>query len=107
MYSNLIAFSVGDGGVYCTTDDDGSTLSNNMLWMNEGESFLGGCIDIEGDNGNVVRDPLFCHPDAGDYSLASGSPALELGIGADTEPGCEMVPVQVSTWGNLKTRFRD
>ena len=83
-----------------------SDLGPNLLWAN-----------LEGDLGNgagecptqwssivTIADPYFCNASNDDYTLAQNSPAL--GMGAFPTPGCGPVPVQRTTWGRIKAKYR-
>lgn len=47
---------------------------DNTLWSTTGAAFSGDCADPTGSDGNEVSSPGF---DAGDYTLAAGSPAID------------------------------
>jgi parallel beta helix pectate lyase-like protein len=101
---NIVAQNSGIG-VDCGTSGPPSRVSfhDNLLWTNTNGDF-GNC----GAWGSttVIANPEFCGPASGDYSVSTTSPALGPGgpMGAFTTPGCGVVPVRESTWGNLKAR---
>lgn len=54
--------------------------------------------------GNIDADPLFADPDAGDYTLVPGSPCINSGNPAYTDPDLtptEMGAFRYETWTNL------
>lgn len=53
------------------------TLKSNLLYGNEHD--YAGSQDQTGVNGNISDDPLFTDPADGDYSLQTGSPAIDAG----------------------------
>ena len=73
------------------------TFQCNLAWSNNAGNY-GGCADPTGSDGNVTADPLFCNALAGDYRVASASPAAaaqsgcgDIGAGAI---GCGTTPVE-------------
>lgn len=103
---NIVALASGGGGVACTGGT--STFVNNIAWQNAGGDGIGLCSDWYTTGGNMVVDPLLCHPDVADGSVAEGSPALTNPagiIGAIATPGCPGVPVIATTWGRIKALF--
>jgi hypothetical protein len=110
----VIAGSLNGGAVYAQAGS-GVTLSCCDLFGNTGGDWDGSIAAQYGVDGNISADPLFCDPDAGDFTLQSGSPCLYSNhpegwicglIGADPI-GCpaSSVPPQAVwvTWGGLKT----
>lgn len=63
------------------------TITNSILWESDGVQSSGSDVaisysDIMGGwpgEGNIDTDPLFVNPDANDYSLQGGSPAIGAG----------------------------
>ncbi len=80
------------GGVYAL----GGAITNSIVWNNENREassisdvyasdlnrFAYTCASdlIHGENHNITVDPMFVDPDAGDYRLQHGSPAIDTGI---------------------------
>ncbi len=92
---------------------DAQDAGCNDVWGNT-QNWVG-VPDQEGINGNFSLDPLFCDPDADDYTLATASSCLPGnhpdGVDCDTVgafgEGCTgPVPVIDASWGGLKARFR-
>ena len=69
-----------------TAVDATTTVSNCILWSNAFNSLSGVPLvtysDVQGGfagMGNIDADPLFIHPDNGDYRLSPGSPCIDAG----------------------------
>ncbi len=95
------------GGLRCINGAT-ATFRNNLAWANTGGDGTGDCPTWWQTNGNIVADPLFCNPAAGDYTLADSSVALtdpNGPMGAFSTPGCHEVPVKPTTWGRLKALY--
>lgn len=93
---------------------DPQSASCNDVWDNVQN--WSGAPNQEGINGNISLDPLFCDPDADDYSIASASSCLpgnhpdgvDCGtIGAFGEGCAGPVPVVDASWGAVKSLFRE
>ena len=105
---NIIAYSIDGSGIRCS-DPATPTIRNNLAWENVGGEGTGTCADWALGNGNIITDPLFCALATGDLSLAQNSPALSHPagpLGAIPDPGCESTPVERTTWGQIKARYR-
>ena len=57
-------------------------LSNNNFWNNEGGDYLG----LPGGDADIHQDPLYVDSDTGDFRLLNGSPCIDAGPTADTDP---------------------
>jgi hypothetical protein len=80
-----------------------------LAWQNVGGDGVGDCPDWWQTDGNIVADPLFCDLDMGDYSLSQKSPAMTHPagpLGAISTPGCDITPVMPTTWGRIKSMYR-
>jgi hypothetical protein len=83
------------------------TSDCNVFWDNPDG-------DVEnfpmGPNDRIV-DPLFCDPEANDFTLQVGSPCLPPNsegcgqIGALGQ-GCGVIAVELDSWGAVKERYR-
>ncbi|MFH1276754.1 MAG: hypothetical protein ABIK65_00010 [Candidatus Eisenbacteria bacterium] len=125
--NNLSGLSVFDGiaannlvignreGITCYE----SALSCNNAWSNSEYDYDGleGTCDSAGVNGNISADPLFCNPDADDYSIASESPCAPensggCGLIGALPVGCTVTSVPAGgtrepvSWGSVKKLFR-
>jgi hypothetical protein len=84
------------------------------LYANEGGDWVGSIADQYGIHGNISEDPLFCDPGSGDFTLEEGSPCAPVSppnpecylIGA-WPVGCGGTPITRSTWGRIKSLFRE
>ncbi|MBN1825638.1 MAG: right-handed parallel beta-helix repeat-containing protein [Candidatus Eisenbacteria bacterium] len=70
---NIIAFNEGISGVQIESRDNLITVEGNLIYQNEGGDYLG----IEGGNGDISVDPLFCDAKGGDFRVRAGSPCLD------------------------------
>jgi hypothetical protein len=108
VHGNLIAFNDGCG-VACKNNIE-TVLGSNLLWENtEGDLGTGpGHCPEAWQGALIIADPLFCDPDADNFTVAKDSPALtgpEI-MGVWAEPGCGPgVPVERTTWGQIKARY--
>jgi len=70
--NSIVAFNTG-GSAY---HDAGSVpdFSCSDIYGNEGGDWVGAIADQAGINGNLNLDPLFCHPEGGDFTLRDDSP---------------------------------
>lgn len=107
-FSMNIVVSNDDCGVACWSRGT-ADFGPNLVWSNE-ISQIGFQCDASWVGIVTAADPFFCNPDAGDYHVASNSPAIVAGVamGAHSGPGCgPMVAVQRTTWGQVKQLYRD
>jgi len=82
------------------------------LHGNAGGDWVWGIGDQFGLNGNIREDPLFCDPENGDFTLDCNSPCAaenspECGQIGAWPVGCGPTPVMDTTWGAIKSLFRD
>lgn len=112
MSVNIVAGGVRGTAVYCDTLSSGGgcalELFCNDFWQNESGNWEG-CAD---GGANRTIDPLFCAPEAGDYSVCAFSPSLSPVDGCGPRGalpyGCLDCPVGEfrCTWGFLKSIYR-
>ena len=103
IQNNILAFN-NSCGITCK-DDVQFTLGVNLLWENENGNMgtgAGLCTFASGDD-IIIANPYFCDANNDDYTLAENSPAL--GMGAYPGAGCGPVPVQRTTWGQIKAKY--
>ena len=88
-------------------------IACNDVWGNSNfanGNYVGFISDQTGYNGNISVDPVFCHPNTDDFSLASNSPALTAScgpMGAVAIPGCSnQTAAQQITWGAIKSLYK-
>lgn len=107
---DLVAFNQGSGEVACQIPAQPSFHCCNVYAL-EGPAYAGDCTDPTGTNGNLSADPLFCA--GGDGTLQACSPCAPAGacelIGARPVacPCEDPTPARTSSWGAIKTRFRN
>ncbi|MCB9514784.1 MAG: T9SS type A sorting domain-containing protein [Candidatus Latescibacteria bacterium] len=76
--STIIAFTSEGGGLVVEGVTAGVTLACCDVYGNNGGDYVG-MDDPTGQDGNISANPLFCDPDAREYTLAAGSPCLPAG----------------------------
>jgi Right handed beta helix region len=102
--SNIIALN-DDCGIACRFSIE-NALGQNLFWMNENADLgfgLGECPSEWAAN-QLFANPYFCAPQLDNYRLAANSPGI--GMGAFPEAACPGVPVQPTTWGQIKALYR-
>ena len=85
------------------------------LYGNAGGDWVGDIASQYGINGNIGADPLFCDPDNDDFTLDCSSPCLpgnhpdgaNCGTIGAHGLGCGATPVEVTSWGRIKSEYRD
>jgi len=106
----IVAFSASGRGVY--THD--AILTCCDIYGNAGGDWVGEIASQYGINGNISYDPLFCDPENLDFTLHADSPCAPFSppnpecdlIGA-WPVGCGPTPTVATTWGQIKTLFKD
>ena len=89
----------------------GVTLSNSILWGNEGGDAIRGSLTPDsveysilgddrflGSNGNFYEDPVFVDPGNGDYSLQFNSPGIDSGNPAAINSGPKDLDNNLRLW---------
>ena len=97
------------GGVVCGSSSAVPTLSCCDIYGNEGGDWVDRIASQYGINGNISSDPLFCAPEAGDFTLHEGSPCApggECGLIGAWPVGCAPTPTVATTWGAIKALYR-
>jgi hypothetical protein len=106
LRNNIIAFSSGSPAVEIGRGKIASDC--NVFWMNADGISDGSYVLSATDR---IVDPLFCNPDAGDWTLQQHSPCLPTDpsgcgqIGAFGQ-GCGAVSVESRSWGKIKGFYR-
>jgi hypothetical protein len=106
LRNNIIAFSSGSPAVGLLNASVTSTC--NVFWENAdgiGDNYVPGPTDRQ-------LDPLFCDPDAADWTLREGSPCLPedpsgCGLIGAFPQGCGVIGIDGVSWGQIKNRYRD
>lgn len=80
-----------------------STVTHNIVFGNAGGDSLCGS-----HYSNLFADPRLCDVYGGDVSPCADSPAINWGVGAYDEAGCDAcgTPVEDASWGGSKTVYR-
>jgi hypothetical protein len=83
--NNLITYQLGQGrGMYCGSNVQ-SVHCNNVI--GPGDAYVGKCEGMEGLEGNISLDPLFCTLGQPDYRLMPSSPCAP----ENSPPGCGLI----------------
>ena len=97
--------------IFGTGGADGAEVRHNLFWQNSpGDIITPDDCSFGVVEDNFFEDPLLCGPEMDNYTVGVDSPALSASpiIGVWLNPGCGPgVPIESSTWGRLKLRFRD
>jgi hypothetical protein len=112
----IVAFNVGNKGVYASLPGDAPILACTDIYGNGGGDWVGNIADQDTTYGNIWADPLFCDTTSTELYLEDCSPCLpgnhprgydcpwvmgdwgeDCGCGEVTEP---------TTWGAVKARYR-
>jgi len=105
----IFAGGVGAVPVGCGS---GATLGVGCtdVWGHAGGDWVGCLAPHAGGDGNFSADPLFCDPDAGDFSIRADSPCTEgasgCGLVGPFDVGCVPSPVRPESWARIKGRYR-
>lgn len=79
---SVIAFTSGGAALIMDQTSDAAELICCDLFGNDGGDWIGALADDLAQNGNILSDPLFCDPAAGNLYLQPESPC------AETQSGC-------------------
>ena len=71
----IVASSVSGEGIY-VDESSGVSIVCTDIHGNAGGDWVLRIEELLGKDGNICEDPLFCDPEAGDLTLAEGSPCL-------------------------------
>ena len=82
LTNTIVAFSLLSEGVFCETGGV-ATLSCCDVYGNAGGDYVGCIAELEGTDGNISADPLFCDAGSGDYTIRGDSPCAD-----ENNPGC-------------------
>jgi hypothetical protein len=112
--NSIFAFATAGAAVSCNGPSDEPTLTCCDIYANAWGDWVGCIEDQYGIDGNISEDPLFCDPENRDFSIDCGSPCAPFSppnpecdlIGASSV-GCGGTPTIRSTWGGIKSLFRN
>ncbi len=106
---------VPDVGVVACGGSSSISVTCTNIYGTVGSGDWVGCISgLNGSNGNISADPLFCDADSGDFALASASPSLNAACGRQgafglgcisTNVGPETFPSEVLLHQNVPNPF--
>jgi hypothetical protein len=113
LESAIVAFGVAGEAIYCDATSN-AILACCDLFGNAAGDWVGCIAEQYGVDGNISEDPLFCAPADGDFTLHCESPCAPFSppnpqcnlIGA-WPVGCGGTPALQTTWGGIKTLFRE
>jgi hypothetical protein len=107
LLSCILAGSLSGGAVVCSST---LTVTCTDVWGNTGGDWVNCLAGLDGSNGNISADPLFCDAGAGDFYLEAASPCRPLNSGCGRMGalhwGCGLVGTERATWGSVKGRYR-
>jgi predicted outer membrane repeat protein len=102
LTQTIIAFGIEGEAIACT---GGVTITCSDLFGNPGGDWVGCIAGQLGVSGNIAADPLFCHTDVGDLTIADSSPCAPAqsacGLIGAFGAGCQ-VAVEPTSWGAIK-----
>lgn len=106
--NTIIAFNDVDQAILC---EGGQTFNCTNIYGNSGDDWTGCAASYMGTSGNSSTDPLFCGPEADDFTLRSDSPCAPAnsngcGLIGALPVGCGPVAVEATTWGQIKGAYR-
>lgn len=109
--SSIIAFNEGDIPVACDALSTAEAFCTDAYGHAAGDWI--GCLTGQADiRGNFSADPLFCAPDARDFTLRSDSPCAPesgptgCGLVGALGVGCGPVSLTPESWARVKARYR-
>jgi hypothetical protein len=110
LVNSLIAFSSEGESLYREGGAD-PVLSCADIFGNAGGDWVGSIAAQLGVNGNLAEEPRFCGiAGSGNYYLQSISPCAPANNGCGVQigalpVGCDVVSVEASSWGAIKTMY--
>jgi hypothetical protein len=110
LENTIISFSSNGEGFACTNLPAFLTVSCCDIYGNVGGDWIGCIVDLQGFNGNISDDPLFCDVTNQDYTLRSDSPCApansgDCGLIGALPVACGTTTVAPATWGAIKAAF--
>jgi hypothetical protein len=111
---SIIAFGSPEsiyGAVYCDGVPGSLKVSCTDIFGNGGGDWVGCLAGMEGTDGNISADPLFCGLDDSDFALSSASPCAP-----DHSDGCDLIgalgvacgptALERRSWGSIMALYR-
>jgi hypothetical protein len=108
----LVAFGAStDPPVACTATPSSLTVTCTNMFGNAAGDWVGCIAGMEGLDGNLSADPLFCSMAGEDYRLHAESPCApansgECGLIGALDVGCGATAVETASWGAIKALYR-
>jgi len=103
IYENTCSVEYGYGGGIATLNNTVLSVSNSLIWNNEGGNFkcddpwLGVNVTVNSNMdpcdayANLIMDPLFVAPSLEDFSLNFGSPCIDAGDNSVVTSGIDFI----------------
>lgn len=106
--NSMIVFGTGGGAIRCEGGSPIAALECCDIYGNVGGDWVGCIAGLEGINGNISADPLFCDSENGNFRLQSESPCRpeanpSCGLIGALPPGCALHTVTPYGTGDYPT----
>ncbi len=114
LENTVLAFAIEGGAFFGEGSGSHLDLACCDIYGNAGGDWTGSIANQLGVNGNICADPFFCDEPNLDFSLREDSPCAPFTppnpecdqIGA-WPVGCGPTPSLATTWGQIKTLFKN
>ena len=120
LEQTIISFSRWEAfpAIHCDDPNSHPVLECCDIFGNAGGDWTGCIADQLGVNGNISEDPLFCDPEANDFTIAENSPCAPgnspagcdligaLPVGCTATTAVPEIALRETTWGAVKASFR-
>lgn len=100
-----------DGAIHCIGAPASLAVTCTDIFGNDGGDWTGCIAGIDGTNGNISLDPLFCDLAGGDLSVNAASPCApehsgECDLIGALGVGCGPTALESHSWGSIKALYR-
>lgn len=112
MDHTIIAFGTsGSSAVSCVDAASEVAVHCTDIFGNAGGDWVGCLAGLEGRDGNLAVDPLFCDGEVGDFHLRVSSPCAppqsgDCGLIGALGVGCGTTALRPTSWGEVKVLYR-